>query len=51
MHVKTKYIIKLNMPERTMLEKLGKTGKVADSKRQRAQVMLYVADGSNGPCL
>lgn len=51
MRGKTKYIVKLSLSERTMLEKLIKTGKVAASKRQRAQILLYADEGPNGSFL
>ena len=48
---KTKYIIKLTLSEREMLERLVRTGKVAASKRQRAQILLYADEGTEGPLL
>lgn len=45
------YIVRLSMKERSVLQTLVKTGKVAAFKRQRAQILLNVDRGDNGPCL
>ncbi len=45
------YIVRLSMKERSALQKLVKTGKVAAFKRQRAQILLNVDRGDSGPCL
>ncbi len=45
------YIVRLSMEERIELLKLVKTGKVAAFKRQRAQILLNVDQGNQGPCL
>ncbi len=45
------YIVCLSMKEWSVLQKFVKTGKVAAFKRQRAQILLNVDRGDNGPCL
>lgn len=45
------YIVSLSQKERAELQKLVKTGKAAAFKRQRAQILLNVDQGENGPCL
>jgi len=48
---KTKYIVKLSISERKMLDGLVRTGKVAAAKRLRAQILLYADEGPQGPLL
>ena len=45
------YIVCLTSEERSNLQKLVKTGKVAAFKRQRAQILLHVDQGEEGPAL
>ena len=46
-----KYIVRLNTTERQTLSQLVKTGKIAASKRQRAQILLKADTGPEGPGL
>jgi len=45
------YIVRLSTQERADLQRLVKTGKVAAFKRQRAQILLNVDQGEEGPAL
>jgi len=45
------YKVSLSQNERAELQKLVKTGKTTAFKRQRAQILLNVDQGENGPCL
>ncbi len=48
MNYNTKYVVRLSEEERTELERLVKTGKVAAAKRCRAQVLLKADAGPAG---
>lgn len=48
MNYNTKYVVRLTGEERTHLEKLVRTGKVAAAKRCRAQVLLKADAGPEG---
>jgi len=45
------YVVRLSEQERTDLQGMVKTGKVAAFKRQRAQILLNVDRGKHGPSL
>ncbi len=45
------YRVSLSQKERADLLKLVKTGRSSAFKRQRAQILLNVDQGENGPCL
>jgi len=48
---KRKYIVRLSRQERTDLQQIIKTGRVAAIKRQRAQILLYADQGEEGPSM
>ena len=48
MNYNTKYVVRLNLEERTQLESLVRTGRSAAAKRLKAQILLKADAGTEG---